>query len=161
FATEAMAAGYAADRPPMHARVLARVRDDLAGAWPRGLAVDVGCGAGLSTVPLVDLSRQCVGVEPAEAMLAAASALAPRASFVVGAAERLPLPSGSADLVTAAGSLNFARVPEALNEIRRVLTADGALVAYDWATAREFVDDGALDEWFTAFASRYPRPPSE
>ncbi len=161
FATAEMAAGYAADRPPMHARVLARVRDDLPEAFPVRLAVDVGCGAGLSTAPLSALARRCVGVEPAVPMLAAARRVAPDAAFAAGAAERLPLPSQSADLVTAAGSLNFTRVTEALSDIRRVLAPHGVLVAYDWATAREFADAGPLDEWFAEFEARYPRPASE
>lgn len=156
-----LAAGYATDRPPMHARVVARVRDDLAARLPCGRAVDVGCGTGLSTAPLVPLAGECIGLEPVAAMLASARALAPDAHFVKGAAEQMPFAPASIELVTAAGSLNFTRVPEALAEIRRVLTRDGVLVAYDWATARDFTDDGALDAWFAAFEARYPRPPSE
>lgn len=161
FATAEMAAGYAADRPPLHARVLARVRADLAGALPTALAVDVGCGAGLSTVPLAGIAARCVGVEPAVPMLAGARRLAPGTTFLAGAAEHLPLPSRVAGLVTAAGSLNFTRVPEALAEIRRILAPDGVLVAYDWATAREFVDAPSLEAWFQQFDARCPRPPSE
>lgn len=161
FATPAMAAGYAADRPPMHARVLARVRDDLAALLPCERALDVGCGAGLSTAPLVPLARQCFGLEPVVAMLGPAPTLAPGARFLAGAAERLPLAPASIDLVTAAGSLNFTRLDAALAEIRRVLAPGGVLVAYDWSAARTFADDDALEQWATTFEARYPRPPSE
>lgn len=161
FATAAMAAGYATDRPPMHARVLTRVRDDLARSLPVRRALDVGCGAGLSTAPLARLAQQCLGVDPAEAMLASARSVAPGASFAVATAEHLPLRPDSVDLVTAAGSLNFTRVADALQEIRRVLTSQGVLVVYDWATGRELADGDELDEWFTAFDGRYPRPTSE
>lgn len=161
FATPAMAAGYAADRPPMHARVLARVREDLAQMLPCARALDIGCGAGLSTAPLVPLARQCIGLEPVAPMLGPAPTLAPAARFLVGAAERLPLASASIDLVTAAGSLNFTHLDEALAEIRRVLTPGGVLVAYDWVTARDFADGDALERWATTFEARYPRPPSE
>lgn len=156
-----MAAGYASDRPPMHARIMARVREDLAVRVPFHVALDIGCGAGLSTAPLRPLARQCVGVEPAEAMLAASRTLVPDASFVVGSAEHLPLPAASIDLIAAAGSLNFMPLDAALGDIHRVLTPDGVLVAYDWATAREIVDDTGLDAWFTRFRTRYPRPASE
>ena len=161
FASAAMAAGYASDRPPMHARILARVRDDLAGRLPFARALDIGCGAGLSTAPLRPLARQCVGLEPTGAMLAASCTLVPDASFVVGSAEHLPFPTASIDLVAAAGSLNFMPLADALADIHRVLTPDGILVVYDWATARAFVDDPALDAWFTVFRTRYPRPSSE
>ncbi len=161
FATAAMAAGYASDRPPMHERILARVRDHLAGQLPFTRALDIGCGAGLSTAPLRQLARQLVGLEPTEAMLAASRTIVPDASFLVGRAEHLPFPTASIDLVAAGGSLNFMSLSDALEDIHRVLTSDGILVAYDWATAREFVDDAALDAWFTSFRTRYPRPPAE
>lgn len=156
-----MAAGYASDRPPMHVRIMARVREHLAVRVPFHVALDIGCGAGLSTAPLRPLARQCVGLEPAEAMLAASRTLVPDASFVVGDAQHLPFPTASIDLVTAAGSLNFMPLADVLDDINRVLTPEGVLVAYDWATAREIVDDTALAAWFTTFRTRYPRPASE
>ena len=161
FASAAMVAGYASDRPPMHARIMARVGDDLAGRVPFPRALDVGCGAGLSTAPLRPLAMQCVGLEPTESMLASSRTLVPEASFVVGSAEQLPVPTASIDLITAACSLNFMPLSDALDDIHRVLTPDGVLVAYDWATARDIVDDTALDDWFASFITRYPRPPSE
>lgn len=161
FATQAMAAGYAADRPPVHARIVERIREDLGARGPALLALDVGCGAGLSTRPLGRLARRRVGVEPVEAMLQAARTVDPEGVFSVGAAEHLPVASASVGLVTAAGSLNFTRLPDALREIHRVLTSDGVLVAYDFASARSFADDEALDQWYTGFVARYPKPPSE
>lgn len=161
FATPAMAAGYAADRPPVHARIVERIREDLGARGPALLALDVGCGAGLSTRPLAQLARRRVGVEPAQAMLQAARTVDPAGAFIVGSAEHLPVASASVDLVTAAGSLNFTRLPDALHEIHRVLTPGGVLVAYDFASARSFADDDALDQWYAAFMARYPKPASE
>jgi SAM-dependent methyltransferase len=161
FATDAMAAGYAADRPPIHARIIEHMRDDLSALTPVGFAVDVGCGAGLSTRPLERLARRRVGVEPVAAMLRAARGGDPDASFFVGAAEHLPVASASADLVTAAGSLNFTRLPDALREIHRVLRPTGVLAAYDFATAHSSADGAALDAWYADFVTRYPKPPSE
>lgn len=161
FATAAMAAGYAADRPPIHARIIEHMRDDLDAVTPVALALDVGCGAGLSTRPLQQLARRRVGVEPVAAMLRAARVGDPDASFVVGAAEHLPVASASTDLVTAAGSLNFTRLPDALREIHRVLRPTGVLAAYDFATAQSFADGEALEPWYAEFVTRYPKPPSE
>lgn len=161
FTTAAMAAGYAADRPPLHGRILAQVRNVLSNRLPVARALDIGCGAGLSTAPLCPLARQCVGLEPAAAMLAASRTLAPGARFLVGSAAQLPFATASIDLVTAAGSLNFMPLTEALADIHRVLAPDGVLVAYDWATAGEFPDHAALDAWFTHFRTRYPRPPTD
>ena len=55
FAGSRMAAGYASARPPVHPRVIDRVRAWL-GTSRVGRAADVGCDAGLSTEPLVALA---------------------------------------------------------------------------------------------------------
>lgn len=161
FGSPEMAAGYAADRPRMHARVLSRVELALAEHLPFGRALDIGCGAGLSTAPLPTLARHSIGVDPSAAMLATSGVIAPDAHFVAARAEQLPVASASIDLVTAAGSLNYTRVPDALAEIHRVLAPEGMLVVYDWSTARRFIHGEVLDNWFAEFRRRYPRPPSE
>jgi ubiquinone/menaquinone biosynthesis C-methylase UbiE len=162
FETQDMAAGYAAARPPVHPRVLADYfrRRDRAQAC--GRALDLGCGAGLSTRALEPFVDQCIGLEPALSMLRWASEVAPRARFAVAVAEALPLRDHSVDLVTAAGSLNYVRdLHRCFAEVRRVLTTQGVLLVYDFAAGRRFHDDAGLDEWFAAFTGRYPYPPSE
>ena len=58
-------------------------------------ALDVGCGAGLSTTALAPLARQVTGLEPVPAMLAHWRIVAPQARFVIGRAERLPFAARS------------------------------------------------------------------
>lgn len=70
-------------------------------------ALDVGCGAGLSTRALQALARECLGVDPAPAMVTCAASVVPEARFQVARAEALPLASASIDLMAAAGSLNY------------------------------------------------------
>ncbi len=78
FGDDLMAAGYAAARPPVHPRVI-----DLLRRWVGSrrveVAADLGCGAGLSTRPLVALARVCIGFDPAEAMVRAARRVVPEA----------------------------------------------------------------------------------
>ena len=107
YDSERLAVGYAFDRPPVHEQILRSAR--LARRADR--ALDVGCGAGLSTAALAPLARQVVGLEPVPAMLAHRRTVAPRARFVIGRAEWLPFPAESFDLVAAAGSLNYADLP--------------------------------------------------
>ena len=76
-------------------------------------------------------------------MLTHRRAVAPHARFVIGQAERLPFAAGSFDLVTAAGSLNYADLPSALAEIARVLTRDGTFLLYDFSTGRRSVSGDA------------------
>ena len=158
FSDEHMAAGYAAARPPVHPRILTRLHDWLGGRTHR-VALDLGCGAGLSTRPLRDMCDTCVGFDPAEAMVRTARRLRPDLQFLAAGAEAMPFASGSVDLIAAAGSLNYARDLGAVwPEARRVLAADGCLAVYDFATARSFADGDALDAWFGTFITRYPYP---
>lgn len=153
-----MAAGYAVSRPPMHPRIMARVAETLGLAGRVERALDVGCGAGLSTAPLGRLARHSIGIEPLEAMLRWAGTTAPGASFAAGRAEALPIRSDSIDLITAAGSLNYADLERSFAEAARVLRPDGVLVVYDFSQGRSFPDSPLLDEWYAGFVRRYPKP---
>ena len=158
YGSNAMTAGYAAYRPPLHALILERARPHLRPAGKAPRALDVGCGAGLSTRALRSLAEQCVGIEPVEAMLGAAAATAPGCAFAAARAEAIPLRDRSIDLITAAGSLNYVDLGRFFAEAARVLVPDGAVLVYDFSPGREFRDSPALRQWFAAFVARYPWP---
>lgn len=155
----ALAAGYASSRPAVHPLVLDKVRAYLGRKVRR--ALDVGCGSGVSTRPLELIAEERIGLEPAAAMLAFGAQVAPGARFVAAAAELLPVRDASIDVITAAGSLNYADTGRFFGEARRVLGPGGAVVVYDFSSGREFPDSPALAEWFLEFEARYPWPPSE
>jgi SAM-dependent methyltransferase len=155
YDSERLAAAYAFDRPPIHGQILRPARLDRQASH----ALDVGCGAGLSTAALAPLTRRVTGLEPVAAMLAHRRAVAPHAGFVIGRAERLPFAAGSFDLVAAAGSLNYTDLSLALTEIARVLTEDGLFLLYDFSTGRRSVTGDELSEWFDSYEQRFPYPP--
>ncbi|MDQ3592045.1 MAG: class I SAM-dependent methyltransferase [Actinomycetota bacterium] len=159
FSTDDMAAGYATARPPVHPRILAKVRPHLPG--PIARALDIGCGAGLSTRALHGVALHSIGMEPVEAMLQWTHTVAPDGDFVVGVAESIPLTRGAADLMTAAGSLNYVSLDRFFPEARRVLSPAGILVVYDFSTGRRFAGAPGLESWFEEFQRRYPLPPRE
>lgn len=161
FGTEFMAAGYAQSRPPVHARVMERAHRMLGRPGPFRRALDVGCGAGVSTRALAGFAEQAIGMEPAEEMLRWHSTVAPGADFLVGAAEALPVGRASVDLITAAGALNYTDLERFFPEARRVLAPGGVLLVYDFSPGRSFRGGSQLDDWFTAFAARYPWPRNE
>ena len=154
YDSERLAAAYAFDRPPIHEKILRSARLDR----QADRALDVGCGAGLSTAALAPLARRAVGLEPIPTMLAHHRTVAPQARFVIGQAERLPFAAGSFDLVTAAGSLNYTDLPSALAEIARVLTRDGTFLLYDFSVGRRSVNGDELAGWFASFEQRFPWP---
>lgn len=161
YDSERLAAAYARSRPPVHQHVIAAVRArlDRRGVGRAGLALDIGCGAGLSTAALSGLADVRVGIEPVATMLRHHRGVAPGAWFVVGRAEQLPFADRSFDLLTAAGALNYADLDAALPEIARVLRAGGGLLVYDFSGGRRLAGDTRLDRWFAAFEERYPYPP--
>jgi len=155
-----MASGYAAHRPPVHPLVLQLVSRRLGGRRFQR-ALDIGCGAGLSTAALDILADRSIGIDPVLEMVRWAPGVARHASFAVGAAEAIPLRDGSVNLISAAGALNYVKLPEFFGEGRRVLAPGGILLVYDFSPGRAFRDSAALEEWFAEFQRRYPWPSSE
>jgi ubiquinone/menaquinone biosynthesis C-methylase UbiE len=126
FASAAKAEGYAKSRPPLHARIVEQI-----GVRAES-ALDVGCGAGLSTAPLLKLAERVVGVDPVPEMVKWGGRVARGAAFLAGRAEALPFRDRSFDLITAAGSLNYAEPVAAFRELRRVIGVRGTLCVYDF-----------------------------
>ena len=157
FASPAMAAGYARARPAVHPQVSERVWGRLGLAAPVARALDVGCGAGLSTAPLVRIAQLCVGIDPVEAMVQVGRRHSDQVVLGAARAEALPIAARSIDVITAAGSLNYVQLDTFFPEALRVLRSNGALVVYDFSAGRRFRSSPALDEWFTEFVGRYPR----
>jgi SAM-dependent methyltransferase len=161
FGSDEMAGGYATCRPAVHPRILEQAIGQSGRRELFQRVLDLGCGAGLSTAAVLPFARQSIGVDPVEAMLKWAPATAPTAHFVAGTAEAIPLRSQAVDLITAAGSLNYADLDLFFPEALRVLMPHGVLVVYDFSPGASFRDAAGLEEWFSNFAIRYPPPPDE
>lgn len=154
-----LARGYAYDRPPVHREIIAQLREHLRLSEPLPRALDIGCGAGLSTAALETVAVSVFGIEPIAPMLQFRAAVTTTAHFAVAQAERLPFATDSFDLLTAAGSLNYADLAQFLPEAARVLNAHGVLAIYDFSEGKRLRDETRLEEWYAAFKKRYPSPP--
>jgi ubiquinone/menaquinone biosynthesis C-methylase UbiE len=101
----------------------------LLGLGPGMTVVDVAAGTGKLTRQLLGTGARVVAVEPLEAM----RELIPADGIEIlgGTGEAVPLPSGSADVVTVAQAFHWFRVPEALVEMHRILRP-GGLLALLW-----------------------------
>jgi demethylmenaquinone methyltransferase/2-methoxy-6-polyprenyl-1,4-benzoquinol methylase len=101
---------------------------DLVGVGPRDCVVDLGCGTG----DLVELSlargAEVVGVDFAAHMLRCARERNPDARLLQCDAPKLPLASGSANVVTCGFALrNFVSLPPVFDEMARVLVPGGRI----------------------------------
>ena len=91
---------------------------------------DVGCGTGIVTVRLLRPGQPVVGIDRSARMAAVAASRLP-GRIALGNVTRLPLASGSADVVTMVWLLHLlgaAEVATALAEAGRVLRPDGLLI---------------------------------
>ena len=88
--------------------------------------LDIGCGAGqtLIALRLGDDVIAC-GIDPDAGALALGRTLTSRVLFGAAAGEQLPFAAQTFDLVFSRVALPYMNIPQALLEIRRVLTADG------------------------------------
>lgn len=154
-----LAQGYAFHRPPVHPCIIAKLSEQLHLTKPLKRALDIGCGAGLSTAALAPIADLIVGIEPIATMLAHRAAVSTQAHFVVAQAEQLPLAAQSFDLMTAAGSLNYADLDQFFPEAARVLKPSGVLAIYDFSEARRLRDDHRMEDWYERFVARFPAPP--
>ncbi len=159
YTSSRLAAGYAYDRPPVHQHIIQRVKETLRITGRLQRALDVGCGAGLSAAALDPLAETVVGLEPVRPMLAHRHSIAPHALFLVGRAEELPFSTGAFNLITAAGSLNYADRDLFFPNAARLLALGGVLIIYDFSAGRRMRGGHQLAEWFAGFERRYPSPP--
>ena len=103
-----------------------------------GVVLDIGCGGG-DLASMLDRQGQrpgrYVGMDLLEERIAAARNAVPWGEFLIGSADRLPLPEASVDGVVAATLFSSLREAFLLNavaaEIARVLRPRGRLVLYD------------------------------
>lgn len=106
---------------------------------PDARVLDLGCGTGRATQPLLDRGFDVVGVDPSPAMIAEATSIYPSIEFITGDGTGLPFKDNSFDyLLFTYYGLDYIHPEEnrvrALNEIYRVLKPGGLFVfsSHNW-----------------------------
>jgi len=157
FSSEPVVHRYVRGRPYYHRFAL-----DLAvrrlGIDRVGVAVDLGCGTGLSTRALSEVADRIIACDLSPAMLRAADR-GPRTHYLVAGAEQLPIRAGIADLVTIAAALHWFDQPRVFPELARILTPGGTLIVYSDYFLGQIPSAPAFADWFTdTYLPTYPSP---
>jgi SAM-dependent methyltransferase len=157
FDSDQAARRYAGARPYYHPSALGlAVRLQQIG--PARLAIDVGCGTGLSAQALCELADRVVAIDVSAAMLRAAQRHS-RVRYLVAAAEQIPLTDRAADLATVGGAFHWFDQPSAFTELARVLRGGASLVVYSDFFHGRLAGQPAFATWLTqSYLVRYPSP---
>ncbi|WP_046166609.1 class I SAM-dependent methyltransferase [Chromobacterium vaccinii] len=124
FAREAQA--YERGRPEYAPELADWLRREL-GLRPDSAALDLGAGTGKFTRLLAMVAGEAAAVEPVDEMRAQLQARLPGLLALKGAAEEIPLPDASMDVVVCAQAFHWFANEDALREIHRVLKPGGSL----------------------------------
>ena len=149
---------YARARPDYHSAAIAAAIRCLNLRPPVTRAVDVGCGTGMSSRALAAIAGHVVGLDISRPMLRAAEQRA-GVQYVQAAAERIPLATGSADLMVTAAAFHWFDQAAMLAEAARVAAPDGALAVYtDFFSGRLIGADDCTDWLAKTYRTRFPSP---
>lgn len=117
---------YVHGRPDYPAAIVPWLTNTL-GVDESASVVDLGAGTGKFTRYLLQTGARVIAVEPVASMRAELAAYAPGATLMEGTAVSLALEDESVDAVVCAQSFHWFSVPDALDEIHRVLRPGGRL----------------------------------
>jgi SAM-dependent methyltransferase len=115
---------------------------ELAASKPREGVLDIGCGAGATTVAIARHANGCVGADISAPLIAAAKARAARersqATFICANAQTHPFEPASFDLVVSRFGVMFFEDPiAAFTNLRRAARAGGELRVIPWRSPAE------------------------
>ncbi len=147
--------GWAEIQEPNH-RPLWEAMMDATGVKSGTRFVDLGCGAGNSSVLAAERGAQISGLDAAEGLLAFARNCVPAGDFRQGDIERLPFVDDAFEVVFAANSVQYAgdRVA-AFREFGRVCAPNGRIVAGLFSSPEKVT----IASIFKALGTAMPGPP--
>src|SRR5947209_652829 len=159
FSPKSAARRYREGRFYFHPIIIERIREFLSLNEPLSIALDVGCGTGLSTIALKEIASRVVGVDASLEMLALADK-EPHVEYGVARAEELPFKDGVFEMITLAQALHWLDKARFFAEARRVLRSPGWIIFYDHYFSYEMKDNPEFKSWFREnYLKRFPPPP--
>ena len=159
FSPKTAAARYAKGRPFFHPLIIRRAKEFLSLKKTLPVALDVGCGTGLSTVALREIAENVVGTDVSREMIA----FAPKdksIAYLVSDAENLPFDKNKFNLITISQAIHWLDKKRFFAEAKRVLKKKGWLIVYDNYFSGQMPGDTRFQNWHKElFLEKYPTPP--
>jgi len=158
FSSQMTAKGYAQDRPYFHPIVIDKIRSYLGLKGSKNIALDVGCGAGLSTVALTSLADNVVGIDTSKEMIKA-TIKQKNVIYCNSSAEYLPFKNTSFDLITVCNALSWIERSLFFSEVDGVLCPNGWIIFYENFFQGKMSESTSFEKWYNSqYLVEYPKP---
>ncbi len=160
FDYKRIAQGYK-NRPYLHKQVIEKFRKDT-GEQLFSLGLDIGCGAGLSTKALKNICARVIGADISAEMIQVAKEVCgpdQNIEYRVGSAETISIGEEKADIVTAAGAIQWIDRDLFLSNMAQIMKQEAYLLIYDFAISDEMTGSAAYTDWWhNQYLKEFPRP---
>ena len=122
----------------------------------------IGCGAGLSTKALKAICERVIGLDISPEMIRAAQEVCGQdetITYIVSSAEEIAIPEEKADIVTAAGAIQWIDRALFLPRVSQAMKENGYLLIYDFAISDDMQGNQPYTDWWhNQYLKEFPRP---
>jgi ubiquinone/menaquinone biosynthesis C-methylase UbiE len=159
FSDESVADRYCKGRPDFHAHAIDRISKFINLQGKLDSALDIACGTGLSTKPLLSVANNVYGTDSSIHMLDQASERG-KITYLLAPAEKQPFDNESFDIITVCSGVHWFHIEKFLAEANRLLKRNGWLVLYDNFFISEMAGNEQFKDWFpNVYLKKFPSPP--
>ena len=161
FDYKRIAKGYALNRPVYHIEFMEVVKQQLGVTESLEKGLDVGCGAGSSTIALGKLCKNVIGIDASKEMILAAKQYCEDESmeFICCRAEDVNLEDDTIDIITAAGSMNWVDENIFLGKAHKLLKNERYFIVYDNSMVNKMEGEPAFTRWWEEeYLRKFPKP---
>ena len=162
FEQAELANRYANYRPQVQTYIIDSIAQEL--DWAKepkqfANALDVACGTGHSTKPLLEYATSVKGCDVSETMIQEAKLAVVGIDFCISNAEALPSEDGSLDLVSVGFAYHWFDQISFLKEVARALNPTGLLLIYNMRFTGNMLSNPTYQDWHkNSYLNRYPSP---